>query len=561
MVKGLTVDWGKCYRTVTFDCEARTVSCWNKSAAVGLASGEIIILNVVTGGFVAVLSGHSEKVYSITFSSDGALLVSGSGDKTVKLWDVQTGGIIKIFPGHMAAVRSVSISVESTTIASGSADNTICLWDIQTGVCQCIIEQNGEVDHVSFSPIKPYNLLSISLSDCKLREWDINGDQIGETFDSWCAVLSLDGTKFALNHHNLITVRNSENKAIIAEFQVTRQIRICNFSPDGKYIAETTQDLGDNINVWDITSLSPQTIETFKGNNSCICGLAFSSPSSLISISLDGSVKFWQILSSSVEKTETDISLASHLLDKYGPIILQEKDGIIITSDHNGVVDVWDISTGVCKETFQTPAKLSPMDCRLVGGKLIAVWHTQNLDDDNDDDDDYAHYVHVWDSEKKEDTVIDHIYVSHFDPPRISEDGSRVFYFLDDGVKVYSIQTGEVLGEVLLGKEESPSLHTIDGYQVWISSELGLQGWDFSTPGLSPVQLSNVSPSKLHPCGAVLWDTQLHRVQDVATGKIVFQLTRRFGEPVEVEWNKQYLVACFRPIDVLILDFGYLFCK
>ena len=46
--------------------------------------------------------------------------MSGSNDKTVRLWDVQTGGVIKTFSGQTQGVQSVSISANYTTIASGS---------------------------------------------------------------------------------------------------------------------------------------------------------------------------------------------------------------------------------------------------------------------------------------------------------------------------------------------------------------------------------------------------------------------------------------------------------
>jgi WD40 repeat protein len=102
--------------------------------------GDIIILDAITGSQMAVLSGHT-WVNCLTFSSDGKSLVSGSDDKTVKLWDMQTGGVVKTFHGHTQWVWSVSISADHTRIASGSGDHTICLWDIQTGECLCTIQQ------------------------------------------------------------------------------------------------------------------------------------------------------------------------------------------------------------------------------------------------------------------------------------------------------------------------------------------------------------------------------------------------------------------------------------
>ena len=77
---------------------------------------------MITGSQTATLSGHIDVVVSAVFSSDGRSLVSGSDDRTVKLWDMQTGGAIKIFSGHTEIVHSASISVDCTTIASGSHD-------------------------------------------------------------------------------------------------------------------------------------------------------------------------------------------------------------------------------------------------------------------------------------------------------------------------------------------------------------------------------------------------------------------------------------------------------
>ena len=67
---------------------------------------------------------------SVAFSPDGTRIVSGSADKTVRVWDAATGQPIgQPLTGHTDAVSSVAFSPDGDRIASGSDDNTVRLWD------------------------------------------------------------------------------------------------------------------------------------------------------------------------------------------------------------------------------------------------------------------------------------------------------------------------------------------------------------------------------------------------------------------------------------------------
>ena len=290
IVKGAKVEWGACSRTVSLGNTGLALSYWKNTIVVGLTSGEIIILSAITGSQMAVLSGHIDWVRSSTFSSDGKSLVSGSDDNTVKLWDMQTGGVIETFYGHTDCIFSVSISVDCIMIASGSANSTICLWDTQTRECLCTIQQQKGVYHVSFSPLNPQHILSIS--DGKIWEWNIDGHQIPSTYDGSYIIFSLDHAQFALCNGNDVTVQDSYSKAIVAKFHVTDQTKYHCFSPDGRLIAAA---IGSTAYVWDITSQDPHLIKTFIGHTSHITSLMFSSPSCLVSISEDKSAKFWEL--------------------------------------------------------------------------------------------------------------------------------------------------------------------------------------------------------------------------------------------------------------------------
>ena len=318
MAKGLPAEWGTCSHTISFNEIPFALSCWKSTIAVGIDSNSIITFDAITGGQTANLSGHTDRVVSLVFSSDGASLVSGSGDKTVKLWDMQTGGIIKTFHGHNAWVFSVSISADCTRIASGSKDETICLWDIQTGECHCVLKQQDWVDAVCFSPIDPQHLLFIS--DNKVWQLDINDHQTLPIFDGSNVAFSLDGTQVALWDGEIVTVQCSNSGEIVTDFEIPdcSNGHFC-FSPDGRLIAVAADD---NVYIWDIAS---GEVESFIGHTESITSLAFSSPTSLVSSSRDKPVKFWQIGALSTDSVETDSESIPPTLAPIMSITLQAK--------------------------------------------------------------------------------------------------------------------------------------------------------------------------------------------------------------------------------------------
>ena len=79
------------------------------------------------------LQGHSDSVTSVAFSSDGSRIVSGSDDKTVKIWNAATGEVENTLQGHSDYVTSVAFSSDGSRIVSGSADKTVKILNAATG--------------------------------------------------------------------------------------------------------------------------------------------------------------------------------------------------------------------------------------------------------------------------------------------------------------------------------------------------------------------------------------------------------------------------------------------
>ena len=550
VVKGLPAEWGKCSHTVLLGSFTQTLSCWNNTVAVGSDPRDIILLDTITGNQTAILSGHANEVLCVTFSPDRTSLVSGSCDKTVKLWDVQTGGVIKTFSGHTGSVLSVSISAGCTIIASGSCDNTICIWDIQTGECQSVIEQQNAVYHVSFSPTNPQHLISICGE--KLWQWDTNGHQISPPFYASCVAFSPNGTQFVSCYGRGITIQNSDQNsdsgATVARFwQVASDNTHCCFSPDSRLVAVAAESV---IYVWDITGSDPHLVETFIGHTGHITSLAFSSPSALISASLDKSIKFWQISASSTDLAMTDPESIPIPLPLVSSISLQARDGVAILCDADGGVKTWDISASLCKAPFKYSVKDHEHgDVKLISSGLVFVWYGDER-------------INIWDYGKGKLLLQADVSKDKLLDLRISGDGSKIFCVYEGFIQAWDMWTGDSVGMMNSGIHGLRFL-AMDSSKVWMEDAYEhFLGWDFGIPGSPPVELFTQPPGTLHLNGTRLWDNRQHRIQDTFTGKVVFQLPERFqGHILEVQWNGQCLVISLRSEKELILEFPPVFLQ
>ena len=126
--------------------------------------------------------GHNDSVYSVSFSPSGRELVSGSLDKTIKMWELsppgrggntgrQTSRCIRTFEGHSDFVLSVAFSPEENYILSGSKDRGVVFWDRQTGIPQLHLQgHRNSVISVAPNP-QPNGIFATGSGDSRARIW------------------------------------------------------------------------------------------------------------------------------------------------------------------------------------------------------------------------------------------------------------------------------------------------------------------------------------------------------------------------------------------------------
>ncbi|KAF8975237.1 WD40-repeat-containing domain protein, partial [Cyathus striatus] len=164
--------------TIVSGSDDRTVRVWNS----------------YSGKLLNELNGHSHVVNSVAISQDGTTVVSGSDDRTIRVWNSHSGKLLNKPKGHSGGINSVAISQDGTTIISGSGDKTVSMWNVQNDNCvhvwylnddvelvwfnidqNCIVVNNNKVFSIStFTELDPFYTLSNINLNLVVDNWVVN---------------------------------------------------------------------------------------------------------------------------------------------------------------------------------------------------------------------------------------------------------------------------------------------------------------------------------------------------------------------------------------------------
>ncbi|KAI0050014.1 WD40 repeat-like protein [Auriscalpium vulgare] len=136
------------------------------------------VWNLETGEEMRCLKGHTRAVRALQF--DAVKLVTGSMDHTLRVWNWRTGTCIRTLEGHTAGV--ICLNFDSHVLASGSVDTTVKVWNFRTGECFTLRGHRDWVNAVQLWDARPPQdgraigagkMLFSASDDGSIRLWDL----------------------------------------------------------------------------------------------------------------------------------------------------------------------------------------------------------------------------------------------------------------------------------------------------------------------------------------------------------------------------------------------------
>jgi WD40 repeat protein/serine/threonine protein kinase len=255
-------------------------------------------------GLIRSLQGHEGEVWGVAFAADGQLALSGSGDKSVRLWDLTSGTMVRQFLGHTAGVMSVALSPDGRRALSGSADHSVRLWDVATG--QQLFRLDGHTSSVETVAFSADGRRALSGGqDRVVCLWDVDSGVRRQRFREflfpvWSVAFAPDGRSALVGTGTLLErapgltlwlqpLEDGDGRWAFADY--SGSVKSVAFSPDGKRAVSGSAD--GTVRLWNVAS-RVQQMEIVSASGKGVYGVAFSPLGDrVLSCGIDRTVRLW----------------------------------------------------------------------------------------------------------------------------------------------------------------------------------------------------------------------------------------------------------------------------
>lgn len=285
---------------------------------------------------ISTLFGHKDKIKALAISPNGHILVSGSQDKTLIIWNLKTGQLLHRLIGHEAGISSVAISPNGRKLVSGSLDRTLIAWNLdKRAIADRFFSHSGSpyshrcgaVYAVAYSP--DGCMIASGSEDQSIKIWNQrNGELLYRYSEHLDAVLSVKFINHEVQNQGLSALQNSYHHHLFVS---------------------ASQD--STIKIWQLGRL--QSLQTLTGHLDQVTSIIVSpNQPLLVSGSADNTVKLWNFNTGELVKTLTNHSA------QISSVAMSPDGRWLASSSDDGIIHLWDMSQ---------PQNLGILSCCLKG--------------------------------------------------------------------------------------------------------------------------------------------------------------------------------------------------
>jgi WD40 repeat protein len=341
---------------------------------------------------IRTLRGHTNPIMCINILSNGRI-ISGSRDKTLRIWDLHSGEELMLLEGHTNMVMNIIVLPDTKRFISVDNDRNLKIWEISDGQLVYEFKAGSLVWNKAFAITPDGNWLV-----CKE-----NGD------DTVLQVLDLSTCK------RLLTLQGH-----------TENIYSVTITPDGQRVVSVSAD--KSLIVWDLCS--GQKIHTLKSHTAFIYDVAIMpNGKQAISASFDKTLKLWDL-----ETGELLRDFKGHNAQILTVSIFANGKRAIAGSCDN-ILKVWDIESGKTLQTLKGHTD-------WIRGIVVTPDNKRAISAS----DDYT--LKVWDLESKVSSVQEEK-LSLVEFVVITPDGDKAISASTDSIlTIWELKTGEKVKEL-----------------------------------------------------------------------------------------------------------------
>jgi WD40 repeat protein len=291
--------------------------------------------------YLHTFKGHNREVSALAISPDGQVLVSGSADCTIRIWNLKNMQLLHQLNSGNTPITALAIEPDGNVFVSGSQGGTLKFWQLST----------GELLHTI--PAIPHNAIQ-------------------------ALAIHPDGQQLVTGGTDgIVRLWNLQSHVLLKAFEPGKTpVSAIAFSADGKYLVSGSQ--GGTLRIWQLSD--GEMLPVLAGvHQDAIVGLAMpTTGQELISSSSDGIIKQWNLLTGELLSTFDRANTSIH------SIAMSQNAPILVTGSGNGTVRFWDCHSRelvyLLKEAHHSPIDALAIaadgrDC-ITGSQVgnIKVW-------------------------------------------------------------------------------------------------------------------------------------------------------------------------------------------